>query len=1047
MAIIYTYGFDDNVQDKDAWVGTNSGNRKTKQFSALSVANYMNRYGRISIGGQMSYKLVASSPGLGEMSVIGGGDGTSFADIEFLNISTHDLSGAQVVEFLDYLTSTGILISRQNEPSVFGHYTVVAYTATIDPNVYKLELGILGSNGVVNTNMYYDLSPLNLAGGSGSGVNTIDTSEGSFITLTPTTPTAGNVLITADLSATGTPNATTFLRGDNTWAAAGEVDGNGTTNYVSKWADPSTLTDSVIYDDGTNVGIGTTSPDSLLEISTTDTTKNFIKLTSGGGSVNPTLVFEKSAAEQGVIQYIRNGDLKIYNTDNDGGVMFSGSSATNYDMYINHSGNVGIGTTSPIAKMHIFNGGYPQLNLQSNAGSWQVGVSAGNDFVIRKGSTGSVYPLWIDSNENVGIGTTSPSEKLEVVGDIAIRDTIGALNFIYSSTPTRIARLDSDNGNLRIKADINSAQANSFISFELDESEKMRITSTGNVGIGTTSPGANLEIRKSASDQVGPVLRLRADDSNDGDPEIQLYRGTGSAVGSSIRLNNSNTDLYFDNYYSGSATYGGIFFRTQVTGTPVDALTIMPEGNVGIGTTSPSDKLVVSGDQQGITINQSVAGNVFNGLDFTNFNGASNAYIKLNQNTGEFRIQTGPTYFPTFYASGSEAMRIDSSGNVGIGTTSPDYNLQVESSGNAEIQAQRVSGAGVLIQAQASTGVVGTNTNHRLDLKTNGGTRATILPNGNVGIGTTSPSEKLHVFGGAAAIEIDSTTNEASLKYDNSTTTASIKLANNDLKTELGGAERMRILANGNVGIGTTSPATKLHVSGGGGVSTPVLFTLGSNDDGTGANAAEIRLLDNGTTKWQVGKTSLNDFWVYDNTAGRSVITARDNGNLLLMQTSGNVGIGTSGPTQELHVDGNARVTGAFYDSNNSAGAVGQVLTSTSTSTEWTDPGSMTQVPVPITAFAGGSLALAATTNFVYFSWLGGSGTYTLNLPSAVTYPYKVIRFVTDGGTSASNKIHVQGSLGQTVDGGTFYELNKAYNGVQVWSDGTQWIVIQAKAT
>jgi hypothetical protein len=54
------------------------------------------------------------------------------------------------------------------------------------------------------------------------------------------------------------------------------------------------------------------------------------------------------------------------------------------------------------------------------------------------------------------------------------------------------------------------------------------------------------------------------------------------------------------------------------------------------------------------------------------------------------------------------------------------------------------------------------------------------------------------VYGGVSAIKIDSTTNEASLKYDNSTTTAAIKLANNDLKTELGGSERMRILANGN---------------------------------------------------------------------------------------------------------------------------------------------------------------------------------------------------------------------------------------------------------
>jgi len=267
MAIIYSYPYDTNIQDNDAWIGTNDGvGRKTKQFTVGAVANYLNIAGKISIGGQMSYKLTSSPPGFGEMKVIGGGDGTNFVDIEFLNISTNDLSGAQVVEFLDYLVSTGLLISHQNNPSTFGHYTVVAYSPTVDPSVYKLELGILGGNGKVFLNNYYDLSPLNLAGGTGSGVTTVDTSEGSFITLTPTTPTSGNVLITADLSATGTPDATTFLRGDNTWAEAGEVDGGGTTNYVSKWQDPNTLTDSIIYDDGVNVGIGTTSPAVKLEV-------------------------------------------------------------------------------------------------------------------------------------------------------------------------------------------------------------------------------------------------------------------------------------------------------------------------------------------------------------------------------------------------------------------------------------------------------------------------------------------------------------------------------------------------------------------------------------------------------------------------------------------------------------------------------------------------------------------------------------------------------------------------------------------------------------
>ena len=97
-------------------------------------------------------------------------------------------------------------------------------------------------------------------------------------------------------------------------------------------------------------------------------------------------------------------------------------------------------------------------------------------------------------------------------------------------------------------------------------------------------------------------------------------------------------------------------------------------------------------------------------------------------------------------------------------------------------------------------------------------------------------------------------------------------------------------------------------------------------------------------------------------------------------------------------------------------------------------------------ATPGGSATYTQLNNIVDFNWSGGSGTYEYILPSATAIPYRTIRFVNDSTITASDKIHITAPSGETIDGGAFYEINKPYNGCAVWSDGVQWIVIQAKA-
>ena len=104
-------------------------------------------------------------------------------------------------------------------------------------------------------------------------------------------------------------------------------------------------------------------------------------------------------------------------------------------------------------------------------------------------------------------------------------------------------------------------------------------------------------------------------------------------------------------------------------------------------------------------------------------------------------------------------------------------------------------------------------------------------------------------------------------------------------------------------------------------------------------------------------------------------------------------------------------------------------------------------VPEFITATPGGSSVLSTSKNIVDISWVGGSGTYTLTLPSATEIPYRFLRIVNDSTVTANDKVDIAAPIGETIDGGATYEINKSYNGVAVWSDGSNWIVIQAKST
>ena len=224
MAIIYSYPYDQTITDTDAWVGTDSVNRQTKQYTAKAVADYLNINGKVAIAGQMNYKFIQDpSFKAGTFAfAAGSGDDTPWSSITSIVISNMDLSGQIVSPFLEYLVDEQVMFQDVAGKGSFGHYIMRGYSQIGTTNFYTLTLEYLGGNGSIDMDHYYTLVNFYLELGA-TEVNSVDTSDTTFIDMTPTTPTTGNVEVTASLSATGTPDNTKFLRGDNVWARANET--------------------------------------------------------------------------------------------------------------------------------------------------------------------------------------------------------------------------------------------------------------------------------------------------------------------------------------------------------------------------------------------------------------------------------------------------------------------------------------------------------------------------------------------------------------------------------------------------------------------------------------------------------------------------------------------------------------------------------------------------------------------------------------------------------------------------------------------------------
>jgi hypothetical protein len=163
MSRIISYQYDNDIQDGDAWIGSEASTGQTKQYTAQAVANYLNINGKVSIGTQMVYKYVPTSQGQpGTMALQAGGGVTPMANVTAMTLSIVDRGGQNTTAFLDYLVGSDILINEQNNISVFGHYRVESYTPT-SAGFYTISLLFKGGQGNLIPQKYYDVDNFVLA--------------------------------------------------------------------------------------------------------------------------------------------------------------------------------------------------------------------------------------------------------------------------------------------------------------------------------------------------------------------------------------------------------------------------------------------------------------------------------------------------------------------------------------------------------------------------------------------------------------------------------------------------------------------------------------------------------------------------------------------------------------------------------------------------------------------------------------------------------------------------------------------------------------------
>ena len=551
-------------------------------------------------------------------------------------------------------------------------------------------------------------------------------------------------------------------------------------------------TQRVTVDSSGNVGIGETAAANLLHVKTSDTGitphasaqivlersgTNYLQLLTANTGTQGILFGDSDDNDRGKIVYDHSSDhLRV-------------EVAASEALRIDSSGRVGIGTSSPNHLLTLK--GTQAFQATNSTNAWLAYTYTDNTLRLNYNGAGA-DEIVVDSSGNVGIGTSSADRTLHVRKDDAAAVKFGGES--GGDYAIEIGQLGSSSS-----PGFNATGGSSML-FRMGGTEAARLDSSGRLLVGTTTEG----------EATADNLTI----ANSGHCGITLRSGT-SSVGT----------IFFSDATSGTAEYQG-YVQYDHSGNYLKCATAATErmridssGNLGLGTSAPGQLLHLNSSA-------STAIQISDGTNNQFISSIKTAGNFANGSTAGDVLIRGQSGFAVSSNNGSSvALKIDSSGKVGIGCT-PVRDLQLHTSdASSELMLSNsttgaTAGSGFMIQQDGNDNYIWNKENSFMSFGTNATERMRIDDSGNVGIGTSSPSKKLHIVPSGSnaydAVQIGdglylgntSNNNNAALFHQGGG--ADLEIGSQQHITFTTGniagnaTERMRIDSSGNVLIGTS---------------------------------------------------------------------------------------------------------------------------------------------------------------------------------------------------------------------------------------------------